>query len=141
MEILLMAILALGTLWNAFTIVYGAISILGNGIIEIVASLLFSALVLGFVLNTTKIIKSRSGFIGGLLALFWFISVCYNFYASWIGNRLLMGREQGGGAETALLIGLTLLGASSPILLSVLWGRRYRTEPVQETSRVDQAHL
>ena len=93
MEILLLAILAIGTLWNAFSTVYGAMSILGDGLLQVIASLLFSALVLGFVLNTTKIIRTRSGFIGGLLTFFWFISVCYNFYTSWIGNRRLLGGE------------------------------------------------
>ena len=141
MEILLLAILAVGTLWNAFVTVYGAMSILGDGLLQIVASLLFSALVLGFVLNTTKIVRSRSGFIGGLLTFFWFVSVCYNFYTSWTGNRkLLVGDGTGGGAETMLLIGLTLLGASSPILLSALWGRRYPAKGAEATV-IDQMNV
>jgi len=141
MEILLLAILAIGTLWNAFTIVFGAMSILGDGLLQIVAALLFSALVLGFVLNTTKIVRSRSGFIGGLLTFFWFISVCYNFYTSWIGNRKLIVPEgSGSGAEIAILIGLTLLGASSPILLSALWGRRYPAKRAEATV-IDQMNV
>jgi hypothetical protein len=141
MDILLLAILAIGTLWNAFTTVYGAMSILGDGFLQIIASLLFSALVLGFVLNTTRIIRSRGGFLGGLLTFFWFISVCYNFYTSWIGNRTLLGGDQGGGAETIILIGLTLLGASSPILLSALWDRRYPARPARETGMVDHVNV
>jgi hypothetical protein len=141
MEILLLAILAIGTLWNAFSTVYGAMSILGDGLLQVIASLLFSALVLGFVLNTTKIIRTRSGFIGGLLTFFWFISVCYNFYTSWIGNRRLLGGEGGSGAETVILIGLTLLGASAPILLSALWGRRYPAKPRPDATIIDQMNV
>ena len=142
MEILLLAILAIGSLWNAFVTVYGTVSILGDGLLQIVAALLFSALVLGFVLNTTKIIRSRSGFIGGLLTFFWFVSVCYNFYTSWIGNRkLLIGDGGGGGAEIAILLGLTLLGASSPILLSALWGRRYPPKTSPEATVIDRMNV
>jgi hypothetical protein len=118
LRIFLLIILVVATVWDGFMTVYGTIQILGDGPIQVVASVLFSALILGIVLNTRRILRRLDGFIGAITKFFWFIAVCYDFYTSWTGNAdLIVGRADD-TRETLVLIGLTLLVIASPILLS-----------------------
>ena len=120
MRIFLLIVLVLASIWDAFTTVYGTIYVLGDGIIQIAAALLFSGLILGFVLNTKRIIRWRGGFVGGITKFFWLIALFYDLFTSWIGNESLLLTGNGGAAELAILVGLTLLVTASPILLSTL---------------------
>jgi hypothetical protein len=120
----LLVIVGIGSLWDAFTTVYGTILILGGGPIPALAALVFTALVLGFLLATMRIFRWQSGFAGFLLKFFWFVALCYDFYSSWVGNTNLIVGETSTPAQTFLIIGFTLLVISSPILLSILWDRR-----------------
>jgi len=131
MKIFLLIVLAIATVWDGFTTVYGTIQVLGSGPFQIMASLLFSALILAFVLNTRRIIKWRSDFVGVIARFFWVIALGYDFYTSWIGNKNLVvpGTANTG---TIILIGLTLLVVASPILLSTM-GRRSETQREEET--------
>lgn len=125
MEItLLMVVLAIASLWDAFMTIYGTITILGNGPLQIAASLLFSALVFTILLNTKRIMMALGGFMGGMAKFFWFIAIGYDFFTSWVGNSQLIVGDRRNAAQTLILIGLTLLVVSSPILLSELWERR-----------------
>lgn len=117
----LVVILAVASLWDGFTTIYGTLFILGTGPLQIVASVLFSALILAFVLNTTRLMKLRRGFLSTITKLFWFIALCYDLYTSWIGNINLIGQGRSDGATVTILIGLTLLVSASPILLSAAW--------------------
>jgi hypothetical protein len=123
-EIFLMIILVLASIWDAFATVYGTLQVLGDGTLQIAASLLFGGLILGFVLNSRRILKWRGSFFGGLLKLFWFIALCYDFLTTWIANRDLLGQDPNSVVQIVILIGLTLLVSASPILLTGLWEKR-----------------
>jgi len=123
MRLFVLSIVIIAALWDISTVLYGTISVLGEGPAQIFAATLFSLFVFGFLVSTRKIIRLRTGggLISGLLFFFWFISLFYNFYTSWIGNANLLAGEERRVSEILILIGLTLLGTSAPILLSALW--------------------
>jgi hypothetical protein len=125
MENILLIILVLASIWDAFTTVYGTVTILGGGPIQIAAALLFSALILGFVLSTRRILRWRTGFTGMLLKFFWFVAICFDFYTSWVANTDLIVGERNTTAQLWILVGLTVLVTGSPIVLSALWERRF----------------
>jgi hypothetical protein len=125
MEIFLLIILALASIWDAFTTVYGTLTVLGSGPFQIAAALLFSALILGFVFNTRRIFRWRGNVFSGLAKFLWFVALCYDFLTSWITNRDLVLPTVGSTLQVILLIGLTLLVTGSLILLSGLWERRF----------------
>jgi hypothetical protein len=124
LKIFLLIVLVMAAIWDGFTTFYGTIQILGDGPLQIVASVLFSALILGIVLNTRRILERLNGFIGVITKFFWFVALSYDFYTSWTGNADLIVGRSGETAETLVLLGLTLLVIASPILLSTRrqWG-------------------
>ena len=124
MRIFLLAALFIATIWDFFTTVYGTFLILGNGPIQLVASVLFGTMILGFILNTPRIFRMPASFVIILTRIFWFIALCYDFYTSWVANRALLTSGRGGAAESFILIGVTLLVTASPILFSALWQYR-----------------
>lgn len=124
MKLFLFIVLTIASIWDTFTTVYATLDILGTGILQIIAALLFAALIMSFILNTRRIMQWRSGFVGGIVKLFWFVALGCDFYTTWVGNANLLTRGQGDAAELIILTGLTLLVTSSPLLLSVLWERR-----------------
>jgi hypothetical protein len=124
MKVFLFIVLTIASIWDAFTSVYATLSILGTGPLQIVAALLFAALIMSFILNTRRIMQWRSGFVGGIVKVFWFVALACDFYTTWVGNSNLLTRGQEDTAELIVLTGLTLLVTASPILLSVLWERR-----------------
>jgi hypothetical protein len=119
-----MVVLAFASVWDVFTTVYGTIAVLGDGPFQIIAALLFAGLVLGFVLNTGRVFRWGGGLVGGLVKFFWFIALFYDLYTSWIANAELLVGGSGDAAEIVILIGLTVLVVSSPILLSAAWQKR-----------------
>jgi hypothetical protein len=121
---LLLVVLAVASLWDAFMTIYGTVTILGSGPLQIAASLLFCALVLTLLLNTKRIMRSLSGLMGNMTKFFWFVAIVYDFFTSWVGNSQLIIGDKRNAGQTVILIGLTLLVVSSPILLSELWERR-----------------
>jgi hypothetical protein len=124
MRLFLFIVLTLASIWDVFTTVYATLTILGTGIVQIIAALLFAALIMSFILNTRRIMQWRSGFVGGIVKVFWFVALACDFYTAWVANVDLLTRGQESTAELIIVIGLTLLVTSSPILLSVLWERR-----------------
>lgn len=124
MRLFLVSVLLAATIWDILTTVYGTIQVLGFGPFQVAASLLFSALIAAFVINTTRILRLRQGFVGVMVKFFWLIALAYDFYTSWIGNANLVTQGRGDFQETALLVGLTLLVVASPILLSAVWQGR-----------------
>jgi hypothetical protein len=124
MRLFLFVVLTIASIWDTFTTVYATLDIFGTGLLQVVAALLFAALIMSFMLNTRRIMQWRSGFVGGIIKLFWFVALASDFYTAWIGNSNLLTRGQESTAELILLTGLTLLVTASPILLSVLWERR-----------------
>jgi hypothetical protein len=124
MKLFLFIVLTIASIWDTFTTVYATVDIFGTGILQIVAALLFASLIMSFMLNTRRIMQWRSGFVGGIIKVFWFVALASDFYTAWVGNSSLLTRGQESTAELILLTGLTLLVTASPILLSVLWERR-----------------
>ena len=124
MKWFLFAVLSIATLWDTFTTVYATLDIFGTGPLQIVAALLFAALILSFMLNTRRIMQWQFGFVGGIIKVFWFVALVCDFYTAWVGNSALLTRGEESAPELILLTGLTLLVTASPILLSVLWERR-----------------
>jgi hypothetical protein len=122
----LLVVVAIGTLWDAFTTIYGTMLILGDGPIPALAALIFTALMLGFLLASMRIFRWRGGFSGVVLKFFWFVALVYDFYASWVGNTgLIVGETTPRtSAQGFMIVGFTLLVTSSPVLLSYLWVRR-----------------
>jgi hypothetical protein len=133
MLIVLLVVVAIGTLWDAFTTIYGSTLILGNGLAPALAALIFTALMLGFLLATMRIFRWQGGFSGVLLKFFWFVALAYDFYASWVGNRdLIVGQNNvPTSAQSFMIVGFTLLVISSPVLLSILWDRRTQASEAQ----------
>lgn len=133
-EVFLIIILALASIWDAFATVYGTLEVLGRGPLQIVAALIFSGLILGFMLNSRRIFKWRGSFFGVLLKFFWFVALCYDFLTSWIANSdLIIGADENSTVQIFLILGLTLLVTGSPILLSGLWERRlHKDDPAGE---------
>jgi hypothetical protein len=134
-RIFLLAVLAIGSIWNAFTTMYGTIQILGNTTLQILTALLFSALVFGFLLNTRAIMKWHSGFLSSIAKFFWFVALSYNFFTSWIGNSNLLLSRNLETTTVIILIGLILLVTASPVLLSALWQSRAFSSPDAEMRR------
>lgn len=125
MNILLLIIVALAGLWDGFTTIYGTTKVLGTGPIQIAVSLLFSALVLSFLLSTRRILGgSEGGFMGLFARFFWLLALFYDLYTSWIGNSDLILPHRSTVAETVILLGLTFLVSGSTILFPFLWERR-----------------
>lgn len=122
----LLVVLIITTIWNGFTIAYGTIQILGDGLLQIAVSIVLTTLILGIILNTRRIIEWHSGFIGVITKFFWLIALGYNFYASWTGNENIILGEGSGQvtSETVVIVVLTLLMVASPVLLSTRrqWG-------------------
>jgi len=129
MKLYLLIVLTLAAIWDGFATVYGTLQVLGDGLPQIVASFLFSALIMGFVLNTARIMRwARSGeFVALITTFFWFIALGYDFYTSWLGNADFIIQNSGDSTETVILVGLTALVVASPILLSLMWERRAST--------------
>lgn len=122
---LLSVILAIASVWAAVAAALGSIAILGTGAIPIIAALLFTALVFAFLLATRRIAQWQGSFPDVLLKFFWFVALGYGLYTTWVGNRnLIVGAGRPTAAQAFILIGLTLLLVSSPIVLSWLWARR-----------------
>jgi hypothetical protein len=117
----LVLILILSSGWDGFTTIYGTIQTIGIGIFQIIAALIFGALILCSLLFTERIFKWQSDLTGAILRLFWFIAVCYDFYTSWLGNRDFIVGYSSSNPKLIVLIGLTFLVSGSPIVLSLLW--------------------
>ncbi|MFN0139625.1 MAG: hypothetical protein ACKVQW_06020 [Pyrinomonadaceae bacterium] len=117
----LIVVLIAASLWDGFTTIYGTLNILGSGGVAIVASLLFGALILSFLLNTQKVWKWESDFAGGLLKLFWFVAIAYDLYTAWDGNQAFIVGETKNEKQLIVLAGLTIMISGSPVILSILW--------------------
>jgi hypothetical protein len=132
MQIALLVILAIASVWAAVAATLGSIVILGTGAIPVIAALLFTALVLAFLLGTRWIVQWQGNFPGALLKFFWFVALGYGLYTTWVGNRnLIIGVGRPTTAQAFLLTGLTLLLVSSPIVLSWLWARRLQLQTLK----------
>lgn len=122
----LLAVLVAASLWDGFTTIYGTLEILGTGAVAVIASLLFGALILSFLLNTQKVFSWESDFAGGLLRLFWFIAIAYDLYTAWTGNQAFIVGNTNEQRQMIVLTGLTLMISGAPVILSIMWEKLLR---------------
>src|SRR5262245_8715206 len=116
----LVILLIIGTAWDAFTTVYGTIQVLGASGPTFMASLLCGVLVSAALLSTQRILHWKDDVAGGFLRIFWFVSICYDLYTSWIGNkRFIIGADLD-AEKTVVLLMLTLIISGSPIVFSLI---------------------
>ena len=122
-------VLAIASIWDVFTTIYGTTRILGEGAGQMTAAILFGALIGSSLVNTRSILSRRDDAARMLMSLFWVLSLGYDLYTSYLGNERfllpLAGDEQIWGRieepRFLILLGLTMLVSGSPVLLSLLW--------------------
>lgn len=127
---LLVYILGTTVLWDAFTTFYGSYILLSianeNPIKPILLSILFMSVILGFLLATPSIWGEKRGFIiDWLLRFFWIIAFLYDLYTSYHGNQNFIFSNTIASSQQIMLIGITILISSTPIVFSYLYGDEF----------------
>ncbi len=119
-------------LYDGFTTVLGTATILGDTNASILLSILFSLIILAFMLGTyfiwdgsviDSVVEEREaeGCLLFFIRILWLAAFFYDIYTSYSGNKVLVvGANEATGAQEAILLGLTLLVSASPILVSYL---------------------
>jgi len=132
MRYFLIIILGLVALYDGFTTVLGTAIILGESTAGISVSILFSLIILAFMISTypiwdTKIIadwverREAEGCLLYFIRFIWIAAFIYDLYTSYSGNKaLIIGNEKANAGQEAILIGLTLMVSASPIFLSYM---------------------
>ncbi len=109
------------TLWDTVTTIYGTHTILGNGIIQFVISILFGLVISAFLLRTIPIIKNpKSDFLSLGGKGLWLLAILYDLFTAYTGNFDLVLGNTGGTERNIISIGLTLFICAGPIGLSNL---------------------
>jgi hypothetical protein len=117
---ILVFIFAIASIWDGFTTVVGTHSILGQTQGQIPVSVMFSLVILGFMIGTS-FIRDFKGAIGGAMKIAWWIALCYDLGTSYYGNRRFIIQGDLNLQQNLILIGITLLVTASPIFLSLIW--------------------
>jgi len=125
----LLVIVVIASAWAAFAVAYGSFTILEPGVISVLATLLFTALIIGFLVATWWIFQWQTTFTGVVLKVIWFFALIFGFYTAWVGNKNLIAGDGSTAGQTFLLIGLTVMVIGSPIVLSWLWARSRQSSP------------
>ena len=119
MKGLLIVVFGFAALWDSFTTVFGTVEILGEQGLQVTASVIFAAIIAGFLLSTAYIFH-KGGLVGQILIVFWFIALGYDLFTSYTGNLLFIMGGKVSDVQTIVLIGMTILVSSSPILISLI---------------------
>ncbi|HAQ65307.1 MAG TPA: hypothetical protein DCR43_05590 [Bacteroidales bacterium] len=108
------------TVWDTVTTIYGTYSILGDGQVQIVLSILFGILLSAFLIRTIPIIKNpdNEDIIAVGAKVLWFLAILYDIYTSFTGNFDLILGQVAGLQKIIIAIGLTIFVSSAPIGLS-----------------------
>ncbi len=132
MRYFLIIILGLVALYDGFTTVLGTAIILGESTAGISVSILFSLIILAFMISTypiwdTRVInnwvekQATEGCLLYFIRFIWIAAFIYDLYTSYSGNKaLITGNRQADAGQEAIFIGLTLMVSASPIFLSYL---------------------
>lgn len=115
---ILVVVLAVASLWDGFTTMYGTSHVLGDGCGQVFAAFLFGILISALLLNTKRIIEGNDDFQGNVSRLLWFLALAYDLYTSWLGNANFLVPNGSGVERGVILTGLTVLVSGSPVLLS-----------------------
>jgi len=109
------------TVWDTITTIYGTSTILGQGTIQIVLSVLFSLLLAAYLIRSIPILKNPSEEIIPVGAkVLWFIAILYDVFTAYTGNFDIVLGNVGGTQKIIIAIGLTIFICSAPIGLSQL---------------------
>ncbi len=120
----LIVIFSIVAVWDGFTTVFGTTVILDGGPQQLGAALVLAAVIMAFLIGTVWIWQ-ENGMIGILGKVLWVIALGYDLYTSFEGNRaFLVTSESIEEKKLAILVGLTLLVSSSPIIISGLLSSR-----------------
>ncbi len=115
--------LGLVSVWNTITLIYGTYTVLGNGTLQIIISILFGILITAFLLSSIQILRnSDEDFVTVGAKVLWFLALLYNIYCTFLGNwsLLLNNNTDNSLASVILTIGVTIFITSSPIAISQL---------------------
>ena len=109
--------------WDTITTIYGTSTILGNGPIQIILSVLFGLLISSFLLRTMPIIKNPSeDLIPTGAKILWFLAVLYDLYTAFLGNfDLVLNQTASGVQKVVIAVGITIFICSAPIGLSSVY--------------------
>ena len=118
------------TLWDTITTVYGTSSIIGNGPVQILISILFGVLIAVFLIRTIPIIRNPHEDIIAIGAkVLWFLAILYDLYTSFTGNFDLILGQVAGTQKIIIAVGLTIFVSSAPIgFSSLLYSERYQSK-------------
>jgi hypothetical protein len=125
---LLMTVLGIIAAWDGFTTFTGTMAILSPQsatAIRIIIALMFALAISTFMLVSAFIwMDTKSDdFMGITLRILWTVSVVYDLYTSYWGNKYYVAGELTGHQEF-LLVGMSLLVTGSPMLFSLLWRQK-----------------
>jgi hypothetical protein len=131
----------IGALWDGFTTMIGIAAILkAQSLPEIAMCFVGGLMVAGFGLGT-KFIFANKGFVYGFIQFLWLLCIGFDFYTSFAGNAQYLVLRTGSTnvfdfsnfnlnfgslfstlelGQVAVLLVLTILISSSPILISYL---------------------
>lgn len=120
----LLALFGLATAWNALTLVYGAVAVLGSGPAQWASGAVMMALVLGVLLNSTLVLSER-GSLGTALKGLWAVAALIDLGCTYVAHRELLVGGRPELNERGLIIGLTVMVVGAPAFFSLLF-RRWR---------------
>lgn len=105
-------------LYDGFTTFIGTADIMDDSII---ISVVFAVIILAIVGSTAFIWSDNAieeEFLRIFLRFLWFVAIIYDLFTSYVGNlEVLMDGDVSGG-QTFILLGLTLLVSSAPVIFS-----------------------
>jgi hypothetical protein len=115
---LLLVILIIASAWAAFAMTYGTMNIIEEGVMAVFVAILFTAMVMGFLIATKWILEWTDS-LGVVLKIIWVFALVYGVFTAWVGNiNLLVPDGDPTAGEVFLVIGLTVMVVGSLIALS-----------------------
>ena len=119
---LLTIILGVSSLWNGFTLLFGAIALFNKEVIvPTYLCLIVPIFFLLILLNTPVILAYSYDITGLLLKVLWTLVIVYNCIISYYGNVLiLIDNHIPNENQKFILIGITFFVSASPILFSLM---------------------
>ncbi len=108
------------TIWDTITTVYGTVSIMGTGGVQIFISILFGLIISGFLINSVKIMSNPSEELFPVAAkILCIAAIGYDLYTSFVGNQdLILNNNSNGFSQLFITIGLTIFVSAAPIAIS-----------------------
>jgi hypothetical protein len=124
----LILLLAVVTIWDTITTIYGSYTILGEGTVQLLISIGFAVFLAGYLLRTIPIIKNPSeDLVPQGAKVLWLLAICYDIFTSFTGNIELLLGNTSGTEKVIFAIGLTIFVCSAPIGISqLIYGPKFQ---------------